>query len=122
MPERVYSDAAHRCSDIVTMAAIAGDTGKWLAIRMSDGGYDGVIYDHRRDAVRHQLSENWCCYVQVQPGGMTPKEADAFISYCRALYDAGFRLPDPEFQPPLMPLLAKDQKRQIAALTKRGRR
>jgi len=48
---------------------------------------------------------------------MTAMEADAFLSYHRALYDAGFRLPDPEFQV-LMPLTKKDQLRQIHVLTK----
>jgi hypothetical protein len=115
-----YSDAARRCADIVTLASIAGRTGQWLAIRMSDGGYDGVTYDHRADAVRHQLHETQCAYVKIPPGGMTPVEADAFLSYHRALYDAGFRLPDPEFALPLMPLTAKDQQRQIRVLTKRN--
>lgn len=85
---------------------------------MSDGGYDGSVYDHRADAVRHQLHETQCAYVQVPPGAMTAKEADAFLAYHRALYDAGFRLPDPEFAMPLMPLTAKDQRRQIIALAK----
>lgn len=115
---RIYPAAAHRASDIVTLAAITGSAGRWVAIRLSDGGWDGTLYDHRSEAVRHQFHEQLCCYAQVPPGGMTPMEADAFLSYHRALYDAGFRLPDPEFQPPLMPLSAKDQAAQITALTK----
>lgn len=121
MSNPIYSDACHRCSDIVTLAAITGNIGRWIAIRMSDGGWDGTLYENRADAVSHQFYEQFCCYVKVPPGGMTPMEADAFISYHRSLYDAGFRLPDPEFQPPLMPLRADDQRRQIDALTKKGR-
>lgn len=113
-----YSDAARRCADIVTLAGVASRTGQWLAIRLSDGGYDGVTYDHRADAVRHQLHETQCAYVKIPPGGMTPREAEAFLGYHRALYDAGFRLPDPEFALPLMPLTKKDQMRQIRVLTK----
>lgn len=114
----VYSDAARRCADNVTLASIAKCFGRWLAIRLSDGGYDGVIYDHRADAVRHQLHEKQCAYVKIPPGGMTPREAEAFLGYHRALYDAGFRLPDPEFAMPMMPLTAADQRRQIRILAR----
>lgn len=113
-----FSDPARRCADIVTLAGVADLIGQWLAIRLSDGGYDGVAYEHRADAVRHQLHETQCAYVRIPPGGMTPREAEAFLGYHRALYDAGFRLPDPEFALPLMPLTRKDQKRQIRLLTK----
>lgn len=119
MPEKIYSYAAHRCSEIITLAALTGNAGRWVAIRMSDGGWDGTLYDSRPDAIRHQFYEQFCCYVMVPPSGMTPKEADAFISYNRNLYDAGFRMPDPEIEVPLMPLLKKDQQRQINALTKK---
>lgn len=117
MPQ-IYSDAARRCSDNVTLAAIARQVGRWIAIRLSDGGYDNAIYDTRADAVRHQLHETQCAYIQVQPGGMTPMEADAFLSYSRAVYDAGFRMPDPDFAMPLMPLMKQDQRRQIQVLQK----
>lgn len=103
----------------MTLASIAGAVGRWVAIRLSDGGSDGVPYDMRADAVRHQLHETQCCYVKVPPGGMTPKEADAFLEYNRTLYSAGFRMPDPEFNMPLMPLTARDQRRQIRALIKK---
>jgi len=119
VPEHIYSDAAHRCSDIITLAAVTGNSGRWVAIRMSDGGWDGTLYDHRADAVRHQLHEQLCCYVQVIPAGMTPQEAEAFLWYNRELYDGGFRMPDPEFQVPLMPLTKADQLKQIEALTRK---
>lgn len=114
----IFSAEAHRCSDIINLAVISGQVGRWIAIRLSDGGWDGTVYDHRADAVSHQLHENLCAYVQVVPGGMNPQEAQAYLDYHRALYDEGFRLPDPEFQPPLMPLTARDQMRQIRTLTK----
>lgn len=116
--ESVYPAEAHRCSDIITLAAVTGHAGRWIAIRLSDGGWDSTIYDHRADAVRHQFREQQCAYVKVHPGGMTPMEAHYYLDYHRKLYDAGFRLPDPEFQPPLMPLTAADQRRQIRVLTK----
>lgn len=114
----IFSSAAHRCSDIITLAAVTGHAGRWVAIRLSDGGWDKTIYDTRADAVRHQFHEQLCAYVRIAPSGMKPREAQAFLDYHRKLYDAGFRLPDPEFQPPLMPLTEKDKERQILLLTK----
>jgi hypothetical protein len=70
--------------------------GKWVAARLSNGGTDGVLYDTRQDAIRHQLHENLCAYVLVLHGGMGPHEAEVFLKWNRALYDAGYRMPDPE--------------------------
>lgn len=114
----VYSEAAKRCSDIVTLAATCNRIGIWVAIRLSDGGSDGVHYDTRADAVRHQLHEKQCTYVRIPPGGMTPREADIFLGYHREVYDAGFRLPDPEFAMPMMPLTKRDQQAQIRILAR----
>jgi len=118
IPVPLYSDAAKRCADIVTLAATFGKVGSWAAIKLADGGYDGVFYDTRADAVRHQLHEQLCAYVKIPPGGMTPREAEIFLRYHREVYDAGFRLPDPEFAMPMMPLTRGDQRRQIRILAK----
>lgn len=93
IPELV--DPAKRCSSIVTMHAIAGGAGRWCAIRLSDGGSDNVLYDTRADAIKHQLYEEYCCYVCVQPGGMTVNDAREWMTFNRALYDAGWHLADP---------------------------
>jgi hypothetical protein len=71
---------------------------KWLAIRLSDGGSDGVLYENKRDAVRHQLDEYLCAYVCFRNlmGGITPLEAKRYMDYSRMLYDGGARLPDPD--------------------------
>lgn len=114
-----YSDAAKRMADTVTLHSLTGAWLRWCAIRLSDGGSDGVIYDTRADAVRHQLHETLCAYIRVPPGGMAAREAEAVLAYHRAVYDAGFRLPDPEAFVPLMPLTRADQRRQIRALTDR---
>jgi hypothetical protein len=119
MNVKTYSDAAKRCADTVTLHATAGNTMKWCAIRLSDGGSDNIVYDKRSDAVRHQLWEQLCAYVQVQPGGMQAKEAEVFLAYHRALYDAGYRLPDPEFQQPYMPLNPTERRAQIDVLTRK---
>jgi hypothetical protein len=98
-----------------------GSIGKWIAISLADGGSpdNNTVYDTRAECVRHQYHEQLCAYVKLPPNGMTPREAEIYLKYHRTLYDAGFRLPDPEFQPPLMPLTARDSARQIAALTKK---
>lgn len=71
---------------------------KWLAIRLSDGGHDGVMYDSKRDAVRHQLDEFLCAYFSFRNclGGISPREANRYLAYVRAAHKAGFRLPDPD--------------------------
>ena len=118
---RQASDAAKRCADIVTLASIAGSVGLFVAIRLSDGGYDGALYDSREDAIRHQLHPERATYVLVPPGGMQPYEAEALLDYWRKLADAGVRDDDPAVAMPLMPLTAADRRRQIRALSK-GRR
>jgi len=93
-PLGCYDDAARRCADVTTLAAMAGDGGRWLAIRLSDGGSDGAVYDTRAEAIRHQLHESQCAYVRVQE--MTVAEAATFLTFARRAYDAGFRLCDPD--------------------------
>ena len=49
-------DAARSMAAAVTLAAMNGGGGRWLAVRLRDGGSDHVVYDKRSDAMRHQLS------------------------------------------------------------------
>lgn len=118
---RAPSDAAKRCADNVTLASIAGSVGRWLAIRLQDGGYDGGIYDSRDDAITHQLRPDYCTYIRVPPGGMTAHEAEALLGYWRTLRDSGIRDDDPAVPMPLMPLLRHDRRRQIRALVRGNR-
>lgn len=103
-PLFTYSDAARRCAGIVNDAVGEGYRGWWLAIRLSDGGSDGVIYEHRAAAIYHQLHETLCAYVQVPWDGMSLREADFFLKFHRDCYDKGFRLIDPETPEPVMPM------------------
>lgn len=95
-------NAAKRCSDIVNGYAVAYPADQlynsWIAIKLADGDSDGVLYDNRKAAVRHQSDEKVCAYLSLRsaPGGMTVKDAFLFIAYHRAAYDAGYRLPDPD--------------------------
>lgn len=100
-----YSDAAKRASDIVNsyIAFVPLDElrEKWLAIRLSDGGSDGNLYDSKREAVKHQLDEFICAYVcfrNLIAGGSKPRDMELFLRFNRDAYDAGFRLPDPDHE------------------------
>src|SRR5713101_1820363 len=99
-PELV--DAGKRASDIVNLhlAFTKWDElkNKWIAFRLSDGGSDGVLYDTKQDAVKHQLHEMACAYVCYRglAGGSTATEMGIFLQFSRDAYDAGFRLPDPD--------------------------
>lgn len=105
-----FSDSARRMADNVNIhIAALGEaaSGKWVAIRLSDGGSDGVLYDTRTQAITHQVHEKQCLYVRIPPFGdtMTPREAQAFLNLQRSLYDAGYRLQDPDDPAPINPLI-----------------
>ena len=91
-----YPDDAYRCSDIIRQMIVDGYVGKWVAIRLSDGGSDKIAYDTKADAIRHQLHELLCCYVLVPNVDMTPRAAWNYLRLHRQLYDAGYHLVDPD--------------------------
>jgi len=109
---QTWSDAAKRCSDIVNMHALAGGFGKFVAIRLSDGGSDNVLYDTWNDAVSHQLWESQCTYFKVPPVGMEPREADALLRYARFAYDRGYRPSSFGEHVPVMPVDMESLNRQ----------
>jgi hypothetical protein len=98
----IVSDAAKRAADIVNGYLAFVPWGeiqhKFVAIRLSDGGSDGNLYDSKRDAVRHQLHENLCAYVGFRNimGGVSAYEMQKYLDFNRMAYDAGFRLADPD--------------------------
>lgn len=101
-PREAYTDAAKRMCDIINNAILNKDwdtiSHSWVAIRLSDGGSDGVLYESKLDAVRHQLHEMQCAYVALRNlrAGTNPIECQRYLDYNRKAYDAGFRLPDPD--------------------------
>lgn len=96
------TDAGRNCADAVNLALVLGGIDRWVAPRMSDGKTDGAIYDTKADAIRHQLHEYQCAYIQIPPGGMTPEHATRFLMVMRKFYDAGMRIADPVASP-IMP-------------------
>lgn len=95
-----HSDAAKRISDqhrlhrsALNQAAIGG----WFAVALSDGTSDGVLYDCKRDAVRHQHhNELRYAFICIGPADMTPCEAEEFLEINRLLSSKGIRMTDPD--------------------------
>lgn len=100
---RPVSDSGKRCSDVIRLHILAGKAGHWAAIRLSDGGSDGIAYETKARAVYYQLHESQCAYICIPPDDMSPASATRFLEINRNLYDAGFRMTDPDSQ--LMPVL-----------------
>lgn len=97
---RAEVDRARRAWDQVHLHILAlgaaEATGKWVALRLSDGGSDGHVYPDKPTAIRFQLHENQCAYLRIPPGGVTPRGLMAFLKLNEQLYDAGARLADPD--------------------------
>lgn len=105
-PGRRVSDAARRASDAVNLALLAdraGNVGRWVAIRLSDGGTDGVVYDRPEHAAHAQIHHQLCMYVEIRSGGMPPAEAESALAYHRMVYDAGNRPPYLDGFVPIIP-------------------
>jgi hypothetical protein len=105
----MYSDAAKRCSDAVNLALHNEGFGRWLAIRLSDGGTDGNTYNSMSEAISHQLHESQCAYLKITPDGMGQREAELWLAAVRKLYDKGFRITDPDANvTPILPYKRED--------------
>lgn len=95
-----HDDAAKRVADEYNLHRLgAGDSsiGKWFAARLVDGTSDHVLYDSKRDAVRHQHhDEQYFTFIKINPGDMTPCAAAVMLRIARALADKGMRLADPD--------------------------
>jgi hypothetical protein len=112
-------DAARRMASAVTLAAMNGGAGRWLAVKLQDGSSDHVVYDSRSAAMAHQLSPEHATYLLIPPDGMTTGQADRVLGFWRQAYSAGFRAVDPRDDIPSMPLTRPDGRRQIRLLTGR---
>lgn len=102
--DKELMEAGKRASDHVNLHRLAQKwediQSKWIAVNLGDGGSDGVLYDSKRDAVKHQRHEQLCAYVAFKNlvAGSTPLDMAIFIKFTRDAYKAGFRLPDPDDQ------------------------
>lgn len=100
-PEQL--DAGKRASDFIngciTFHGFHNIQHQCVAIRLADGGTDGVLYDTRPDAIRHQLHEQQCAYVFFRglgPAGAQPLEMAIYLEFQRRAYAGGLRLIDPD--------------------------
>lgn len=128
---RGHSDAAKRCADQVNLHYAANElgmwdaVGKWIAIKLEDGGSDGTAYDTKRDAVRHQFDEFLCCYIRLIGMRMDVCEAEVFMETNRRLYDAGMRMTDPDAQSGGRQLIQSnraDTRRQVLEILRNARK
>lgn len=109
------SDAAKRMAGIINGLVTFTDPWdlrtKWIAVRLSDGGYDGNLYDSREEAIRHQLDERFCAYVAMQTmiSGAKPLDCAIYLEFHRQAYDAGMRLHEPEAPQLIMPTATYDR-------------
>lgn len=88
----IPGDDAKRMSDILTTHYLEdprGNVGRFAAIRLSDGGSDGVLYDSVEEAAWAQLHYRQCAYVRIATGGFGPRECAVILAYHRRVYDAG---------------------------------
>jgi hypothetical protein len=110
----IVDDAAKRMSGIingyVAFVPLWDLRTKWVAIRLLDGGSDGVLYDSRDDAINHQLDERLCAYVCM--GGMlngaNPLDCAIFLEVHRQAYDSGMQFHEPEAPQLIMPTMEYD--------------
>lgn len=90
------SDEARRAADMMNDALAAGMAGHWLAIRLSDGGTDGKVYEWRKDAVKFQMHEKQCMYLQVPPMLTPPADMQRLLENHRQMYAENVFMLDPQ--------------------------
>lgn len=102
-------DAARRMMDAVNLHIVAAwasgrDRPGYVAIRLADGrSPDGVLYDTRRDAVRHQ-QDRAMFYVKVGRMSMGAAEAVTTLRFARMALKAGVVFAEEE---PVLPQLSE---------------
>lgn len=98
-------NAAHRMADVIALHQTVLSTdelvaGRYVAIRLSDGGSDNTAYTSRAEAATYQRHEaSRCGYyrIPIPPNRMSAHECDVLLWYVRGCYDAGSRQ-DPAHQ------------------------
>ena len=95
-----HSEAAKRVYDIYHLhrtADLYGGVGQWFAVALADGTSDNALYPSKKSAILHQHhNEMYYTYIQITPANMTICAAEAMLGIARRLYDAGFRITDPD--------------------------
>lgn len=129
-----HSDAAKRVRDTYNLHRAAGLAGagfglnstlnKIFAVALADGRSDGVLYDTRHDAIRHQHhNEKWYAYLRVERYVMSTCQAEGMLKWHREAYDKGLvfvdrddaRLSSMEL---IQRMTREDHRRQLTALSR----
>ena len=106
-----FSDDAKRMCDEINVHYAADPMNaayRWVAIRLSDGGSDHVLYDTRADAVSHQSDSRLCCYVQIPPTGAQERECEPALRFARWAFSNGYKVTDPTDPTLIMPNSMQD--------------
>jgi len=90
-------DAAQRFADcialhqtVLTQEEIMAK--RFVAIALSDGSSDGIVYDSRLDAMRLQKGHPALyAYIQIPLERWSVFACDTLLWYVRGVYDAGYR-------------------------------
>lgn len=96
-------DRAKRMADVLALhqTVLSRDellVGRFVAIRLADGGSDGVAYDTRADAVEHQRnSMSRHAYFRIPLQRWGARQCDVLLWYVESCYNSGFR-EDPAHQ------------------------
>jgi hypothetical protein len=94
--------AAQRAADAINLHLLAQGwdalRNSWIAIKLEDGSSDGVLYDSKQDATRHQRYEQQCYYFSYRNCQVmvTPRDIAIVLQFAREAYDAGLRFVDPD--------------------------
>jgi hypothetical protein len=108
------TDAAKRMSDNINgllMFTPWDARNGWLAIRLIDGGYDGVLYDTRADAIQHQSDEKLCAYFSLKSamGGTNPRDCQLYLDVHRHAYSVdGGHMAEPAAPQIIVPVTYHD--------------
>lgn len=72
--------------------------GRFIAVRLADGGSDGIAYETRPAAIEaNRNNPSRCAYFQLPLERWGPATCDTLLWYVRGCYDSGFR-EDPAHQ------------------------
>lgn len=118
----IADDAARRAFDVVRQLAHDFDYDTrvkgypWVALRLSDGGSDGRVYESRKEAAKYQIHEQQCayfCFRNAPNGFASPRDAGLYLEFHRAAYSAGMRLVDPDHAHGGMDLVVPDMNEHL---------
>ena len=105
--------AAKKVRDTIALHQVALDRdeilrGRYIAVKIIDGGSDNTAYDTRDDAYRHHLYSTDYAYLQIPLERWSEYVCDWALWYTATRYKAGFK-PEPHLAL-IMPLRMEDSR------------